>query len=145
MDMSPLIAVGAWVAVGGAAGLILTQGRHKKGIGKVISGIASLYDITSYASDILSYSRLMALGLATGVLAQVVNMLGTMSDGVVGVLIFIVVFLFGTTISLAMNALGAYVHTIRLQYVEFFSKFYQGGGRLFKPFAAKTRYFRFKK
>jgi V/A-type H+-transporting ATPase subunit I len=137
--------VGIIMMAAGAVGLVLTQGRSKKGFGKVVSGIASLYDITSYASDILSYSRVMALGLATGVLAQVVNILGTMSSGFLGVLLFIVVFLIGTAISLAMNALGAYVHTIRLQYVEFFSKFYEGGGRFFKPFSANTKFIRFKK
>ena len=137
--------VGISMLIGGAVLLICTQGRDKKGFGKIIGGIASLYDITSYASDILSYSRVMALGLATGVLAQVVNILGTMQKGIIGVLMFIVIFLFGTAISLSMNALGAYVHTIRLQYVEFFNKFYEGGGRFFKPFSANTRFIRFKK
>ena len=145
LGVSAANTAGLIMMAAGAVGLVLTQGRDKKGFGKVISGIASLYDITSYASDILSYSRVMALGLATGVLAQVVNILGTMSDGVLGVIMFIVIFLFGTAISLSMNALGAYVHTIRLQYVEFFNKFYEGGGRFFKPFSANTKFIRFKK
>ena len=140
-----LTLVAVIMMIAGALGLVLTQGRDKKGFGKVISGVASLYDITSYLSDILSYSRIMALGLATGVLAQVVNLLGTMSKGVLGVLMFIAIFLVGTAISLAMNALGAYVHTIRLQYVEFFNKFYEGGGRFFSPFSANTKFIRFKK
>lgn len=140
-----LFTIGAYIAIAGAIGLVLTQGRKKKGFGKVISGVASLYDITSYASDILSYSRLMALGLATGVLAMAINTLGTMMTGVIGAIVFIVIFLFGSALSLAMNALGAYVHTVRLQYVEYFSKFYEGGGRAFKPFTLKTKYFRFKK
>ena len=126
----------------GLVGLVLTQGRKKKGFGKVISGLASVYDITSYASDILSYCRLMALGLATGVFAQVINQLG-MNKGIFGFLMFILIFVIGNAISFGMNALGAYVHTIRLQYVEFFSKFYEGGGRMFEPFAANTKYIRF--
>ena len=140
-----LTSIAVVMMIAGAVGLVLTQGRDKKGFSKVVSGVASLYDITSYLSDILSYSRIMALGLATGVLAQVVNLLGTMSEGVLGVLMFIVIFLIGTAISLAMNALGAYVHTIRLQYVEFFNKFYEGGGRFFSPFSANTKFIRFKK
>lgn len=140
-----LTSIAVVMMIAGAVGLVLTQGRDKKGFGKVVSGVASLYDITSYLSDILSYSRIMALGLATGVLAQVVNLLGTMSEGVLGVLMFIVIFLIGTAISLAMNALGAYVHTIRLQYVEFFNKFYEGGGRFFSPFSANTKFIRFKR
>lgn len=125
----------------GIAGLVLTQGRKKKGLGKIVSGIASIYDITGYASDILSYCRLMALGLATGVFAQVINQLG-MNRGIFGFITFIIIFIVGNLISFAMNALGAYVHTIRLQYVEYFGKFYEGGGRMFEPFAAKTEFIR---
>ena len=148
MDMTipvDLFNVGAVMAIAGAIGLVLTQGRDKKGFGKVISGIASLYDITSYASDMLSYSRLMALGLATGVLAMAINTLGTMLTGVIGAIVFVVIFLFGSALSLAMNALGAYVHTVRLQYVEYFSKFYEGGGKAFKPFLSRTKYYKLKK
>ena len=85
----------------------------------------------------------MSLGLATGVIAQVFNMLGTMAGGgPVGVALFIVVFLIGHVLNLLINLLGAYVHTNRLQYVVFFGKFYEGGGRKFEPFAAKTKYFK---
>lgn len=142
--ISMLGTVGIVILCAGLAGLVLTQGRKKKGFGKVVSGISSLYDVTSYASDILSYCRLMALGLATGVFAQVINQLG-MNKGVFGFIGFIVIFVIGNLISFGMNALGAYVHTIRLQYVEFFSKFYEGGGRMFEPFESKTEFIRFKK
>ena len=138
--ISVLGTIGTVMAIVGAVGLVLTQGRHKKGIGKVFGGIASLYDITGYISDIMSYSRLMALGLATGVIASVVNLLGAM----VPLPFFILIFIAGHAINLGINALGAYVHTIRLQYVEFFAKFYEGGGRPFEPFSVNTKYIRFK-
>ena len=141
--ISMLGTVGIIILAVGLGGLVLTQGRKKKGFGKVISGLASIYDVTGYASDILSYCRLMALGLATGVFAQVINQLG-MNKGVLGFIGFVIIFVIGNVISFGMNALGAYVHTIRLQYVEFFAKFYEGGGRMFEPFAAKTEYVRFK-
>ena len=89
----------------------------------------------------LSYSRLLALGLATGVIASVVNQMGSMmGTSVLGVIGFIVVFIVGHTLNLAINLLGAYVHTNRLQFVEFFGKFYEGGGRPFNPFKQNTKY-----
>ena len=95
----------------------------------------------SYLSDVLSYSRLLALGLATGVIASVVNQMGSMGGkSIGGVILFIVVFVIGHTFNMAINLLGAYVHTCRLQYVEFFGKFYEGGGQPFQPFKLKTKY-----
>ena len=89
----------------------------------------------------LSYSRLLALGLATGVIAQVINQMGSMmGKSVLGVIFFIVVFIVGHILNMAINILGAYVHTNRLQFVEFFGKFYEGGGKPFKPFMARTKY-----
>ena len=127
----------------GVVSLILTQGRKEKNIfKKLFKGISSLYDITGYVSDILSYSRLLALGLATGVIAMVVNTMGTLAgmDNVLGVIIFILVFLVGHALNIAINVLGAFVHASRLQYVEFFGKFYEGGGKAFQPFAQHTKY-----
>lgn len=137
--------VGMYAALGGAAGLVLTQGRNSKNIiGKLFGGILSLYDITSYVSDALSYSRLMALGLATGVIAQVVNTMGSLAGGgAVGAVMFIIVFIVGHALNFAINCLGAYVHTNRLQYVEFFGKFYEGGGRAFAPLKMDTKYYEF--
>ena len=103
--------------------------------------MGSLYGITGYLSDVLSYSRLLALGLATGVVAKVINILGSLAgSGIVGLIVFIAVFLFGTVFNIAINALGAYVHSCRLQYVEFFGKFYTGGGKGFAPFDRKTKF-----
>ena len=137
-----MVGVGKILAIVGAVGILVTGGRKKKGIfGKLTGGLGSLYGITSYLSDVLSYSRLLALGLATGVVAQVFNTLGSLAgDGFLGCALLIVVWIFGTIFNLAINALGAFVHSCRLQYVEFFGKFYTGGGRPFAPFERKTKY-----
>ena len=133
--------VGKYLAIIGAVGLILTQGRSKKGIiGKLIGGVGSLYNITGYFGDILSYSRLMALCLSTGVIAQVGNLLAKMTNPVLGFLIILLVH----TINIANSALGAYVHTSRLQYIEFFGKFYEGGGTAFQPLKMKNKYTNYK-
>ena len=134
--------VGAVIAVACAVGLVLTQGRNKKGIfGKVIGGLVSLYDITGYISDLLSYSRLLALGLTTGVMAQVFNMLSSMfGRNVFGCICMIIIMIAGHAINIGLNALGSYVHTMRLQYVEMFSKFYEGGGKEFEPFSLNSKY-----
>lgn len=134
--------VGMYLAIAGAVGLILTQGRSERNpVKKIVTGVLSLYDISGYVSDLLSYSRILALGLATGVIANVVNIMGTLAGkSIVGVLAFIAIFLFGHALNLAINALGSYVHASRLQYVEFFGKFYEGGGKPFAPLKANTKY-----
>ena len=125
------------VALVGVVLLVLTQGRHKKGFfGKLVGGLASLYDVTSYLSDVLSYLRLMALVLATGVIASVVNTLGAMT-GFVG---FVIVFLIGHAFNMGINVIGTYVHAARLQYLEFFGKFYKEGGSEFAPLKLDTYY-----
>ena len=133
---------GMYIAALGALMLVCTQGRDKKNpIMKFLSGLLSLYSITSYLGDVLSYSRLLALGLGTGVIAAVINTLATMSPpGFISFVVFTVVLAVGTAFNLAINALGAFVHSSRLQYVEFFSKFYEGGGEGYKPFKIKTKY-----
>lgn len=134
--------VGKYLSIIGAVGLILTQGRDKKGIiSKLMSGVLSLYGITGYLSDVLSYSRLLALGLATGVVSSVLSIIGSMGgSSIVGKILFIVVFAFGHTFNFLINALGAFVHSARLQYVEFFGKFYEGGGEPFNPLIKNTKY-----
>lgn len=141
---SPWNTAGMVTAAAGAAGLVLTQGRHRpKLIGKVTSGVMSLYGITGYFSDVLSYSRILALGLATGVVASVVNIMASMAGGgIVGAVLFVIIFAAGHMLNLGINALGAYVHAARLQYVEFFGKYYESGGRKFEPLEIKTKYVR---
>ena len=130
------------LAIGGAAGILLMSGRSSKNPAlRLALGAYDLYNITSWLSDVLSYSRLLALGLATGVIASVINQMGSMAgNGILGAVVFILVFLVGHGFNLAINLLGAYVHTCRLQYVEFFGKFYEGGGRMFEPFRRNTKY-----
>lgn len=135
--------IGGYVALIGVILLIATSGRSAKNIVmKFLGGLYGLYNAaTGYLGDILSYSRLLALGLATGSIAGVVNMIGTMPQNMVlKTILFVVVFLFGHTLNLAINLLGAYVHTSRLQFVEMFSKFYEGGGRAFEPLQSSTKY-----
>ena len=135
--------LGKLVTAAGAITLVATQGRDKDGmIQKAISGLLSLYNVTAYLGDVLSYSRLLALGLATSAIAMIINMLAGLSSSIpyVGWLIAIVLFLGGHLFSVAVNVLGAFVHSLRLQYVEFFSKFYAGGGRLFEPLRYNTKY-----
>ena len=137
-----LVTVGAVIAVASLVGLILTQGReHKNPVVRLLVGVKSLYDITGYVSDLLSFSRLMALGLTTAAMGAVFNLLGTLGGkSILGVLLMVIIFPLGHAISFALNVLGAYVHTLRLQYVELFSKFYDGGGREFKSFSIKNKY-----
>lgn len=130
------------LAIAGAAGILLMSGRDSKNpVLRVALGAYDLYNITGWLSDVLSYSRLLALGLATGVIASVVNQMGSMfGSGILGAVLFAIVFVFGHLFNMAINLLGAYVHTCRLQYVEFFGKFYEGGGREFLPFKQNTKY-----
>ena len=139
------IGIGLTVAFGspipviiGALALICTQGRHNPTIpGKIFGGVASLYDITSWLGDVLSYARLMALMLATTVIANVVNILATLPGSIIA---FIVIFVVGHIFNLGINLIGTYVHAARLQYLEFFGKFYKDGGVPFKPLAYNTKY-----
>ncbi|HZK27151.1 MAG TPA: V-type ATPase 116kDa subunit family protein, partial [Thermoclostridium sp.] len=139
--------VGKYLLIIGGVLLILTQGRNGKNIiSKLFSGVLSLYDVVSFLSDILSYSRLLALGLATSIIASIVNELSVMFDFpiVLKVIVAIVILLVGHTVNFAINALSAYVHSCRLQYLEFFGKFYTGGGVAFSPLKINTKYIKLK-
>ncbi len=132
--------IGKWMAIAGAAIIVGAPLIRNKGIGKLL-GLWDLYGCTGYLADILSYSRLLALGLASAVIAQVFNQLGSLAgSSIIGVIFFVLVALIGHSLNFAINALGSYVHTSRLQYVEFFGKFYEGGGDEFRPFEKKTKF-----
>lgn len=120
---------------------ICTGLQHKSIFGKLFGGLSGLFGITSYLSDILSYSRILALVLSTSIIATTMNLLaGLIQGSVVGFLLSIVVYIVGHIFTLVMGLLSAYVHTGRLQYLEFFGKFYEGGGYLFEPLSFDTKY-----
>ncbi len=132
-----------WIVLSvGALMIIATYGRAQKNIVmKLLMGLKGLYDLISYASDLLSYCRILALGLAAGVVGQVINLLATMvgpSPG--GFVLLVLVMLFGHALNMAINILGSFVHTSRLQYLEFFGKFYEDGGVPFAPAAPSEKY-----
>lgn len=134
-------------AIGVVVGPAIVRIKQKNSVGKVLGGLGGglygLYNTASgYLGDILSYARLLALGLCTGVIASVINQLGATPAGGNWIL-FIIIFIIGHTINLGINLIGAYVHTNRLQYVEFFSKFYEGGGNPFTPLSAQSQSFVF--
>ena len=140
-----LLIIGAIEVVVGPA---IVRIKQKSSVGKVLGGLGvglyGLYNAASgYLGDILSYSRLLALGLCTGVIASVINQLAATPGGG-NWFLFIIIFIIGHTINLGINLIGAYVHTNRLQYVEFFSKFYEGGGKPFTPLSAQSQSFVFK-
>ena len=116
-------------------------------LGKATSGILSLYGLVGFMGDILSYSRLLALGLATAIIGLAVNTVAALVGGIpyIGWLIMAVVFIGGHIFNLLINALGSFIHSGRLQFVEFFTKFMEGGGQAFKPFSKKTKYVYIKK
>jgi V/A-type H+-transporting ATPase subunit I len=145
--LGDLVQLGKYLLMIGGIMIVLTQGRKQKNIFmKLISGVGSLYELISFMSDVLSYSRLLALGLATSVIASIINQVCQMAglDTAIKVIIFIVVATVGHIFNFAINALGAYVHSSRLQYIEFFGKFYEGGGVAFDPLKINTKYIKLK-
>ncbi len=143
MNLSAVVAnVSMWVMIAGMAGIVLTGGREAKGVGaKLGGGLYSLYGISSYVGDFVSYSRLMALGLSGGFIASAINMIAGMIGGNWFGMIFIpVILIAGHLFNMFLSFLGAYVHTSRLMYVEYFGKFYEGGGKPFKDFRTENKY-----
>ena len=131
--------------------LILTQGRSTKNwFLKPLMGIIGLYNITSYLSNLLSYARLMALAIATGVVASVMNTIAVilydmMPNPFLGIVIALFIIIFGHSLNFALSLLGAFIHTGRLHFIEFFDKFYEGGGIKFQPFTRVKKYLFFTK
>ena len=109
-----------------------------QGFGKIMGIFGSLYNhVTGFFGDFLSYARLMALMLAGSVIAQVFNTLGAIPNNII---IFLIISLAGNALNFALNLLGCYVHDLRLQCLEYFGKFYEDGGRPFRPLAMETKY-----
>ncbi len=127
----------------GLLSVVITQGRSNKNIIlKAAGGVLSLYDLIGYFSDILSYSRLFALGLSTAVLAVVVNTFVMLFKDIpiIGIVIAAFIFIIGHLFNMLISGMGAFIHSTRLQYVEYFTKFYEGGGTPFRPFKVVTKY-----
>ncbi|MFH2071054.1 MAG: V-type ATPase 116kDa subunit family protein [Elusimicrobiota bacterium] len=127
--------------------LLLTQGRSAKIVPLMpLLGAIKLYGIVGLFADVLSYCRVFALGLVGIAVAQTVNIMAgsavTALGGVplLGFLLAGLIALLGHSFNIAMNCLGAFVHSARLQYLEFFGKFFTGGGREFVPFAEARQY-----
>lgn len=137
-----LMNVGAYLAIAGLISILLFKGFGEKNfVSWLMKGLGGLYSIISYASDLLSYSRILALGLAAGVIAQVINMMtGLGATGFVGFIVMLVVMIVGHGLNLAINLLGTFVHAARLQYIEFFGKFYEDGGKQFTPMLPTEEY-----
>lgn len=139
-----LAAIFKWLLLANTAVLILSQGRrHRNPLLKIGAGIMSLYGLVGFVSDTLSYSRLLALGLATGIIALVVNLMGNMVYEAVpgvGFLFAAIVLLIGHAFNLGINTLGAFIHSGRLQFVEFFPKFMEGGGEPYRPLGRVSKY-----
>lgn len=136
---------GSILLVLGAVMIILFSARKSGGVIKrVFSGLYNLYGMTSYLGDVISYARLMALGLATVLIGMAVNILASlaveMTGIIIGGIIAAIIFIFGHLFNLIINIVSAFVHSMRLQFVEFFKQFYANGGREFQPLRWKERY-----
>jgi V/A-type H+-transporting ATPase subunit I len=134
-----------YAALGAALGIIGLSYRASKSPGARLAwGFYNLYGITGYLGDVLSYTRLLALGLATGGIGMVINVVAGMAKGIpfVGYPAMVAVLIGGHAFNLAVNALGGFVHSARLQYVEFYPKFFEGGGKPFKPFKKELKFTR---
>lgn len=138
-----LLRAGTGLALIGGLGLVLTQGRDQEGwAARLIVGLVSLYGImgtygvTSFIGDVLSYSRLLALGLTTTVVGKAFNIVGGLLKPipVAGLALFAVLLLVGHGFNFMMSILGGFVHSARLILLEFFNRFYSGGATPFKPF-----------
>ena len=122
---------------------MLTAGRKEKLVGKFTKAFGSAYGVINFASDILSYARLYGLMLSGAVIAQIIATYSgqfIVSGNVAFIVLGIVLLVVGNGFNLVMNLLGAYIHDARLQYVEFYGRFFEGEGELFVPLGSKQQY-----
>ncbi len=142
--------------LGAAMVLFLNDRVSKNPVIRFFNGLYALYGVSGVFGDILSYARIFALGLSGGIIASVINNLSSMLIvidfanvggiivSILTIILFLAVLIFGHVFMILMSALGAFIHTMRLQFVEFFGKFFEGGGELFNPFKLKMKYFTIK-
>lgn len=144
----PLMTVALVLFIIGAIGLVLTQGRSAPGLfGKTTTGILSLYGIvgsyglTAFVGDTMSYCRLLALALTTGIVALSFNMMaGLLREiPVIGGVLFVAALIAAHVFNFLISVLGAFVHSMRLIFVEFFGRFYAAGSRPFSPLGFDSR------
>ena len=142
LKQPPLLGI---LSLVGAAGIVFFSSSSRNILARFFNGLYALYGITSYFSDTLSYSRILALGLSTGVIAMVVNSLVQIAWGfpIIGWIIGILIFAGGHLFNLAIGLLGGFVHSMRLQFVEFFGRFYEAGGKPFQPVKLVNKYIEF--
>ncbi|MBD5132761.1 MAG: V-type ATP synthase subunit I [Clostridiales bacterium] len=134
------------LALSGVALILIFGGRNSKNVfGKVVGGFKGLYGLVNILSDLLSYCRLFGLCLASCAIGLAFNRLGgiLMDIPVAGYVVGGIVLAVLHTFNLALGVLSAYVHDARLQFLEFYGKFYEGGGRLFTPLGSRTKYIRY--
>lgn len=134
--------IGIYVLIAGFATILLCKGLAQRTfMGWLMKGLGGLYALISFASDLLSYSRILALGLVAGVIGQVINMMtGLGATGPIGFFFMLIVMILGHVLNIAINILGTFVHAARLQYIEFFGKFYEDGGKPFSPALPSEQY-----
>lgn len=140
----PLLATVGGITAGVSLLLaMVTAGRNEKLFGKFTKGFGAAYGVINYASDILSYARLYGLMLSGAVIAQIIATYSAQfiaSGNIVLILLAVVLLIVGNGFNLVMNLLGAYIHDARLQYVEFYGRFFEGEGELFTPLGSKQKY-----
>jgi V/A-type H+-transporting ATPase subunit I len=150
LDAGSWLAIVSYVLIGlGVFALLAFGGYGKKGAKRIFGGVGKLYGIVNFLSDILSYSRLFGLGLASAVVGMgmkqiallIVDMLPAIGGvHIIGWIFAIPILLIGHTFNIGINTLGTYIHNSRLQYIEFFGKFYEGAGHQFLPLGINTKY-----
>ena len=121
---------------------IFASGRHSKGLGKAVKGFTSIYGLINIFADLLSYARLYGLMLSGAMIANIVSTMSLQlaSTGIVGTIGAVIILVIGHAFNIGMGVLGAYIHDARLQFIEYFGKFYEGEGELFSPIGSNLNY-----
>ena len=144
-----LLALGYLIPSIGIIGMVLGGVLIVVTLGMLIwaNGAYGVMDVFGFMGDVLSYARLLALCLATGGIAMTVNILAVMVDQMipmVGIILAIIVFVFGHIANFLFQVLGAFINALRLNYVEFFSQFFMEGKGKFEAFKAKRTFTKIK-